>query len=329
MNNNPLVTIMIPTYNQEEYIVETVNSALSQTYKNIEVIVSDDSTNDKTKDVLKVFDAESRFTYSKNKKNLGRVANYNHLLYNLSNGEYVLNLDGDDYLSYNNFIEEAVELFLENRQLVLVGGKYQKLNSETNTLIPNPSKFDGLSEKTFILDGFKSAVVDLDSTGMGHLTELYNAALAKKIGFYNQDYITSDSESILRLIMHGEIGFINKYVGVWRYHTLNASQFSDNKEFYASLEAFDSVYNYALKLEKPKDLADEYRLKSHELIYMRIYRKIYQTKDYKSLKFFFKQVHESKVVSIFSLFLDRGMLRKTASIMLNYPKVIFYLFKAK
>lgn len=50
--NSPLFTIMIPTYNQEEFIIEAVNSALMQDYKNIEVIVSDDCSQDSTKPTL-------------------------------------------------------------------------------------------------------------------------------------------------------------------------------------------------------------------------------------------------------------------------------------
>ena len=64
MNKNPLVSILIPTYNQPEFFRQAFESALNQTYKNIEIIVSDDSTDDRVKDVFDSY------------KNCGRIVKY-------------------------------------------------------------------------------------------------------------------------------------------------------------------------------------------------------------------------------------------------------------
>jgi len=53
--NRPLVSIIIPNYNKAPYIRETIESALNQTYKNIEVIVVDDGSTDESKEIIKSF----------------------------------------------------------------------------------------------------------------------------------------------------------------------------------------------------------------------------------------------------------------------------------
>ncbi len=78
------VTIGIPTYNQAAFIKEAVQSALNQTYTELEVIVADDGSTDGTRERLSAFFSDSRFKYFCNSRNLGRTQNYSHLLKNLA-----------------------------------------------------------------------------------------------------------------------------------------------------------------------------------------------------------------------------------------------------
>ena len=77
--NDPFVSIMIATYNQPDCIVRAVESCLDQDYDHLEVIVSDDSTNDDVFHVLQPYLSNPRFKYFRNKVNLGRVNNYKKL----------------------------------------------------------------------------------------------------------------------------------------------------------------------------------------------------------------------------------------------------------
>ena len=120
-NMYPLVTIMIPTYNQSNYILQAVESALNQDYCNIEVVVSDDSTNDETKLILGKFSKLNNFKYYKSDENIGRVKNYRKLLYDLSNGDYVIMLDGDDFFNDNAHISKAVSYFNTDEKIIVVG----------------------------------------------------------------------------------------------------------------------------------------------------------------------------------------------------------------
>jgi glycosyltransferase involved in cell wall biosynthesis len=94
--NNPLVSIIIPTYNRAEYLDRAVQSALSQTYNNIEVIVVDDASTDNTAQVVRSFESE-KLRYIRNEENIGAPRTRNRGLQE-ANGEFVNFLDDDDEL---------------------------------------------------------------------------------------------------------------------------------------------------------------------------------------------------------------------------------------
>lgn len=92
-----LVSVVIPTYNRESSIVRAVESALNQTYENIEVIVVDDCSKDSTPSVMKEhFENDNRVIYYIQEKNAGACAARNKGV-QLSHGDYVAFLDSDDY----------------------------------------------------------------------------------------------------------------------------------------------------------------------------------------------------------------------------------------
>ncbi|HEY1869535.1 MAG TPA: glycosyltransferase family 2 protein, partial [Chitinophagaceae bacterium] len=114
MNNYPLVSIMIPAYNQAEVLGTAIESALSQDYPHLEVVVSDDCSTDETKAVLKKFETDTRLRYYRNTQNSGRVANYKKTLEQYVNGDWVVNLDGDDYFTDLSFISKAIQLIYKS-----------------------------------------------------------------------------------------------------------------------------------------------------------------------------------------------------------------------
>jgi len=92
----PLVSIIIPTYNRSQYLKRAINSVLNQTYDNIELIIVDDNSNDDTMFIIKNF-KDKRIRYIKNLRNMGSSFSRNEGLA-ISKGEYINFLDDDDIL---------------------------------------------------------------------------------------------------------------------------------------------------------------------------------------------------------------------------------------
>ncbi len=105
MNVN-LVSIIIPNYNKGKYIKEAIDSALNQTYKNIEVIVVDDGSTDESIEIIKSYGKKIK-AYFLPHKNANVARNYG---FKKSRGEYIQFLDSDDIISKDK-IEKQVEVF--------------------------------------------------------------------------------------------------------------------------------------------------------------------------------------------------------------------------
>ena len=114
--NRPLVSIVIPVYNRADMVKEAIDSALAQTYENIEIIVVDNCSTDDTWCVITSYDTPLLKVY-KNDKNIGPVLNWKKGI-ELSKGKYIKLLFSDDKIS-DNYIEESLKLFTHDTAFVL------------------------------------------------------------------------------------------------------------------------------------------------------------------------------------------------------------------
>jgi glycosyltransferase involved in cell wall biosynthesis len=103
----PLVSILIPAYNAQEWIADTVQSAISQTWQRKEIIVVDDGSRDRTAEVARRFASKEVTVVSK--PNQGAAAARNHAL-ELSQGDYIQWLDADDLLAADKIERQLAAL---------------------------------------------------------------------------------------------------------------------------------------------------------------------------------------------------------------------------
>ena len=111
-----LISVIIPTFNRVDLLKNAINSVLTQTYSNIEIIVIDDNSNDKTESLIKNLN-DNRINYIKNKENL-KAPLCRNIGINISRGEFIAFLDDDD-IWYPNKLEEQIKLF-DNSNVGLV-----------------------------------------------------------------------------------------------------------------------------------------------------------------------------------------------------------------
>tara|TARA_B100000073_G_C23740277_1_gene573518 strand:- start:3362 stop:4048 length:687 start_codon:yes stop_codon:yes gene_type:complete len=137
MVKEPLVSVIISAFNAENTIEKSVESISDQSYKNLEILVSDDCSTDNTYEMLmKMNSKDERIVVIKNQKNLGLTKSLNNLL-NLARGEYIARHDADD-ISKKIRIERQLNYLLEkNFDAVCC---LAKIIGEER-IIPNISKF--------------------------------------------------------------------------------------------------------------------------------------------------------------------------------------------
>ena len=133
-NNIPLVSVLIPTYNRAKYLEIALQSALDQTYQNIEIIICDDSTNDVSKRMLiRYLKKHSQIHYYNNGGNLGEYGLNNcKKCIQVSSGEYI-NFLNDDDIFYPKKIERMVE-YLRDKSISLVTSRRSRIDESGNTL---------------------------------------------------------------------------------------------------------------------------------------------------------------------------------------------------
>lgn len=106
MDNQVLISVIIPVYNVEEYLCECVNSVINQTYKNLEIILIDDGSTDSSGKICDDYAKKDKRITVIHKKNEGPSKTRNIGLRN-AKGEYIYFIDSDDYIT-----EDAIESFV-------------------------------------------------------------------------------------------------------------------------------------------------------------------------------------------------------------------------
>jgi len=112
MKTNELVSIIMPSYNTEDYIAASIESVLAQTYENWELLIVDDCSTDETDDVVKPYLVDERIRYLKNEKNSGAAVSRNRALRE-AKGKWIAFLDSDD-LWTSEKLEKQITFMKEN-----------------------------------------------------------------------------------------------------------------------------------------------------------------------------------------------------------------------
>jgi glycosyltransferase involved in cell wall biosynthesis len=115
MSANPLISIIVNNYNYERFLSEAINSALEQTYPNIEVIVVDDGSTDNSRSIIAQYESK---VIQLLKENGGQTSAMNYA-FKESKGDIVCFIDADDVLEAD-CIERVVKTFLENESVIKV-----------------------------------------------------------------------------------------------------------------------------------------------------------------------------------------------------------------
>jgi glycosyltransferase involved in cell wall biosynthesis len=136
IRQEPLISIIIPVYNREALVKETLNSILYQTYQNWECIVVDDGSTDKTVQIVQQFvDIDRRINLYYRPKELPKGANScRNYGFNISKGEFINWFDSDDIM-HPKMIEKKLEAFKNNPELDFVDCKSIQFTNDINNII--------------------------------------------------------------------------------------------------------------------------------------------------------------------------------------------------
>lgn len=228
---NTVVSVGVVVYNGEQFIDKTLNSLINQSYKNIEIIVSDNASTDSTVEIVKKFMLkDDRVKLVANKENLGFSGNLNKTV-SEATSEYVCLYHADDI--YEETIVEEQFKYLESSDCVAAFTLGKMIDGNDN-LIPNNfilNKNNLKDNKVFNHDMFlKSLLKNGGSQFICPSLMIKKAAFQKVGGFDTNVRMIEDQDMWLRLLENGNIAVIAKELIRYRIHSSQGSSlYTDTK----------------------------------------------------------------------------------------------------
>jgi len=132
-----LVSVIVPNYNNEEYLSECIQSILKQTHSNVEIVIVDDASTDGSVNLIKkLMEANSCMRLVQNQVNKG-VTKSKHLAILSSTGSYLTSLDSDDFFIDAEKIEKELEAVLKHGEGAIGFSKIVLVGSDGEPLFPN------------------------------------------------------------------------------------------------------------------------------------------------------------------------------------------------
>jgi glycosyltransferase involved in cell wall biosynthesis len=218
--NKPLVSIVIPCYNSESTIQETLESALNQSHDNLEIVLHDNCSNDMTEKYILEF-SDPRIRYHKSNTVLTVSQSWTAATM-LASGEYLLLLHSDDLLN-RNAISVLLKNFKVNSGIVQTIGQ-RKLISLNGLLEMNLS-FRRAKNKTVLNNkNVIRAVLNSGSNPFGEtLVVLFDRSQLVSCLPWSENYVAHiDVDMYLRMSRLGDTLLIPEIIGKWRFGSVNS-----------------------------------------------------------------------------------------------------------
>ena len=152
MSNTIPVSICIPTYNQTKYLRKTLDSIVAQTYKDFELIISDDSSSEDVSQLLKDYRDKLSFHYIRNTPGLGSPQNWNHVI-SLAKGKWIKIMHHDDWFSETDALEKMMLVADKNPDSLIFAGIKGEFAREKRSYVnlPSQTKIEELQNDPFSL----------------------------------------------------------------------------------------------------------------------------------------------------------------------------------
>ena len=213
------IDVLLATYNGEKYIEEQIESILNQTYKNINLIISDDKSTDGTIEILKKYEnKDERITAYFQKENLGYVKNFEFLLKQVKSNFYMLSDQDDVWLPEK--IEKSMET-LKMQDADLVFGDLEIVDEKLNTVNPSFGDFMLLNRKiNKCIDSYEVNYLYNCVTGCTILSK--KKFLEKILPIpSNSKYLIHDYWIALIVALNGKLAYIPEKYIKYRQHGNN------------------------------------------------------------------------------------------------------------
>ncbi len=228
----PLVSILVPLYNHEDYIVSCLESVCQETYPSKELIIIDDGSPDNSAQRVRDWLLSREHTLNfpvkfTSRPNMGVSETLNEL-FRSSNGDFIAFLSSDDQL-ISGGIAKRMEYMEHHPEKLLVVGDYQVINHDGDIL--HESGITGLhaGRTNYLADDRLITGELIFHWSLAGPIYLFRRAFIEETGGYDKNLEIEDWDVCLRLAATNQIGFINSAVAAYRWHGNNTALLPEKK----------------------------------------------------------------------------------------------------
>jgi len=248
MEKNPLISVIVVTYNSSKYVQETLESAKAQTYSNIELIITDDCSKDNTVEICERWLEKNKTRFINThliiaKKNTGIPGNCNRGL-NASKGELLKFIAGDDVI-LPEFIEQSLKEFQTDNNIAVTFTN-AKIIDEKSNIIRNLStkkyKSGYIFKEIFFVDFWPAAP-----------SFMFKREPVLEVGGFDETIGVEDYMLILKLAQKYKIQHVNEFLTLYRMHSSNISK-NRNFLYDSHLETINHFKHYKGYKKRVKQL---------------------------------------------------------------------------
>lgn len=258
----PMVSVIIPVYNVEKYLTKCIESVLSQTYENIEILLIDDGSTDKSAAICEMYSEKHENIRVIHKSN-GGLSSARNAGIDIATGDYINFLDSDDYILPEMYLEMLEHMLKQESQICICSIK--KIDEEGNVIKESQLQEGTYSQKEIF------RIMSLDSTYRTACNKMYRKEIFNGLRF-PIGYIHEDEFLAHHIFKRCEKVFVCNspfYIYVRRNNSIMTSQYS-TKRLDGAWALFDR-YNFFIG-EGEKDLAYEALVSSALIVKQSIHK---------------------------------------------------------
>ena len=242
MTDQPKISVVLPVFNGQNYLAESLQSILNQSYANLEILVIDDGSTDKSAEIVRGY-KDNRISLIQNEKNLGLITSLNKGL-KLASGEFIARMDADDIAMPTRF-EKQIAYLKANPEIAICGTRYVTSGSKHPVSPPLPTTHDEI-RVTLI---FRSA--------MAHPTVMIRRSVLLQNNIsYNELYPSAEDYKLWTdLALCTRLGNLDEALLKYRVHEQQITQTkTEQKE--KSLMTTQSTFLHSLGLSLTAEEAE-------------------------------------------------------------------------
>ena len=292
----PKISVLLPVYNCEKFIVEAIESVLHQTYTDFELLIIDDFSIDQTIALIEQFN-DSRIQFIKKEKNTGYTNSLNYGV-SIAKGQYIARMDADDICLPTRF-EKQVAFLDSNPKVILCGTAIQIIG--TDTILKHPSNHEEIKVKLCFGNSFYHPTI-----------------MGKKETFqsnpYNKAYEPAEDYDLwTRIAFQGELANLDEVLLMYRVHE---NQVSNTNNQHQITVGYASQYR----------MFELFRLDYNEKVFHIMHKTFkvhdyYTIDDFKNSILFLNSLLKSN--DILGVFNKSAFKKRVYSVKLNFFKIYF------